>query len=193
MTFTLALVNIYQILSCREFAYRQCKACCFCKFQDIVFLLSLRISKRICSFSPKHHMISQQNWPPFISVGIFPKSRVAIVFLYSKVNEKAQPCRRKNTENFHNIMMHYILKNKPSLVAQMVKNLLTMEETQLDPLVRKIPWRREWLLTPVFLTGESHEQRSLMGYSAQVCKQLDRIDQHIYNTIVVCLVHTTNQ
>ena len=142
-------------------------------------------------------MISQQNWPPFISFGIFPKSTVAIVFLYSKVNEKAQPCRRKNTENFHNIMMHYILKKrkkkKASLVAQMVKNLLAMEETQLDPLVRKIPWRREWLLTPVFLPGESHEQRSLMGYSAQVCKQLDRIDQHIYNTIVVCLVHTTNQ
>ena len=26
------------------------------------------------------------------------------------MNEKSQPCRRKNTENFHNIMMHYILK-----------------------------------------------------------------------------------
>ena len=46
----------------------------------------------------------------------------------------------KNTENFHNIMMHYILKKKASLVAQMVKNLLAMQETQLDPLVRKIPW-----------------------------------------------------
>ena len=143
-------------------------------------------------------MISQQNWPPFISVGIFPKSRVAIVFLYSKVNEKSQPCRRKNTENFHNIMMHYILKKgfpgssngkeSPGNAGDPVRSL-----GQEDPLVRKIPWRREWLLTPVFLTGESHEQRSLMGYSAQVCKQLDRIDQHIYNTIVVCLVHTTNQ
>ena len=28
----------------------------------------------------------------------------------------------------------------------------------------KIPWRREWLLTPVFLPGEFHEQRSLVGY-----------------------------
>ena len=28
-----------------------------------------------------------------------------------------------------------------------------------------IPWRREWLPTPVFLPGESHEQRSLAGYS----------------------------
>ena len=32
-------------------------------------------------------------------------------------------------------------------------------------LVEKIPRRREWQLTPVFLPGESHEQRSLAGYS----------------------------
>ena len=35
----------------------------------------------------------------------------------------------------------------------------------LDPWVRKIPWRRKWQPTPVFLTGESHGQRSLVGYS----------------------------
>ena len=29
----------------------------------------------------------------------------------------------------------------------------------------KIPWRREWLPTPVFLPGEFHEQGSLLGYS----------------------------
>ena len=34
-----------------------------------------------------------------------------------------------------------------------------------DPWVRKIPWRREWQPTPVFLPGESHGQRSLVGYS----------------------------
>ena len=34
-----------------------------------------------------------------------------------------------------------------------------------DPWVRKIPWRREWLPTPVLSPGKSHEQRSLAGYS----------------------------
>ena len=34
-----------------------------------------------------------------------------------------------------------------------------------DPWVRKIPWRREWLLTPVFLLGKPHGQRSLAGSS----------------------------
>ena len=31
--------------------------------------------------------------------------------------------------------------------------------------VRKIPWRRAWQPIPVFLPGESHEQRSLVDYS----------------------------
>ena len=35
----------------------------------------------------------------------------------------------------------------------------------LDPWVGKIPWRRKWQPTPVFLPGESHGQRSLAGYS----------------------------
>ena len=34
-----------------------------------------------------------------------------------------------------------------------------------DPWAGKIPWRREWQPTPVILPGESHEQRSLVGYS----------------------------
>ena len=34
-----------------------------------------------------------------------------------------------------------------------------------DSWVRKIPWRRNWQCTPVFLPGKSHGQRSLVGYS----------------------------
>ena len=33
------------------------------------------------------------------------------------------------------------------------------------PGLGKIPWRRAWQPTLVFLPGESHEQRSLLGYS----------------------------
>ena len=35
----------------------------------------------------------------------------------------------------------------------------------LDPWVGKIPWRRKWLPTLVFLPGKSSGQRSLVGYS----------------------------
>ena len=34
-------------------------------------------------------------------------------------------------------------------------------------------WRRKWQSTPVFLPGESHEQRSLAGYSTWGRKDLD--------------------
>ena len=42
-----------------------------------------------------------------------------------------------------------------------------------DIWMGKIPWRKEWLPTPVFLPGECHGQRSLAGYSPWGCKELD--------------------
>ena len=39
--------------------------------------------------------------------------------------------------------------------------------------LRKIPLRRAWQPTPVFLPGESHGQRSLVGYSPYGHKDLD--------------------
>jgi len=41
------------------------------------------------------------------------------------------------------------------------------------PRVAKIPWRREWLPTPIFLPGEFHGQRSLMGYNPCGLKESD--------------------
>ena len=52
-----------------------------------------------------------------------------------------------------------------SQVALAVKNLPASagrsKRPGFDPLVRKIPWRMTWQLTPVFLPGESHGQKSL--------------------------------
>ena len=44
-------------------------------------------------------------------------------------------------------------------------------------LVGKIPWRREWLPTPVFRPGEFQEQRSLVVYSPWNCKELKTTEQ----------------
>ena len=44
---------------------------------------------------------------------------------------------------------------------------------RFDPWVRKIPWSRAWQPTPVFLPGESHGRRSLVGYSPWSRKELD--------------------
>jgi len=43
-----------------------------------------------------------------------------------------------------------------SLVAQMVKICLQSRRPRFNPWVRKIPWRREWQPTPVFLPGDFH-------------------------------------
>ena len=46
-----------------------------------------------------------------------------------------------------------------------------------NPWVRKIPWRRKWQPTAVFLPGKSHGQRSLEGYSPWGQKELDTTSQ----------------
>ena len=55
----------------------------------------------------------------------------------------------------------------------MVKNLPQCRRPELDPWVGKIPWRRAWQHTPVFLPGEFHGHRSLMSYSPWGRKELD--------------------
>jgi len=55
-----------------------------------------------------------------------------------------------------------------SLMAQLVKNLPAMWKVpEFDPWVGEIPWRREWLPTPVFLPRKSHGQTT---WQATVCE-----------------------
>ena len=59
-----------------------------------------------------------------------------------------------------------------------------------DPWFGKIPWRREWLPTPVFLFGEFHGQRNLVGYSLWDCKELDTtkpLSLHFQCGLCVCM------
>ena len=55
-----------------------------------------------------------------------------------------------------------------SQVAQLVNNLPACRRCRrhgFDSWVAKIPWRRKWQPTPIFLPGKSHGWRSLVGYS----------------------------
>jgi len=51
------------------------------------------------------------------------------------------------------------------------------ERYKFDFWVRKIPWRRKWQPTPVFLPGEFHGQRNLVGYSPWGLKESDTTEQ----------------
>ena len=62
-------------------------------------------------------------------------------------------------------------------MAQTLKNLTAIEETQVQPLSWEDPWRKEWQPTPVFLPGKSHGQRTLVGYSPWGRKEFDMTEQ----------------
>ena len=66
-----------------------------------------------------------------------------------------------------------LICHQASLVAKTVKNLHARWEAWVWFLGRKIPWRRKWHPTPVFLPGKSHGQRSLVGYSPWGYKESD--------------------
>ena len=78
-----------------------------------------------------------------------------------------------------------------------VKNLLPYmrgKRSKFDPRVGKIPWKRAWQPTPVFLPEKYHRQRSLAGYSPWGHKEMDMTgaSEHAYKTLFMWqCVHTT--
>ena len=57
---------------------------------------------------------------------------------------------------------------------------------RFDPWVGKIPWRRKWQPTPVFLPRKSHGQRSLAGYSIRAGHDLATEQQHVHLCTCIC-------
>ena len=78
----------------------------------------------------------------------------------------------------------------PSQVALVIKNppaSIGVMRCRFDPWVRKIPWRKAWQPTPVFLPGESHKQRSLVGYISSGHIESD-MKQHSMHTCMMLAV-----
>ena len=65
----------------------------------------------------------------------------------------------------------YLVQCGGFLGGSVVKNLPVIQETRFDHKIGKIPGRREWQPTPVFLPGKSLGQRSLAGYSPRGHKE----------------------
>ena len=79
------------------------------------------------------------------------------------------------TKKFYSIFS--FLKYIPwaSQVVQWWRTYLPMQETWVQSWIGKIPWRRKWQPTPLFLPGKFHGQRSLAGYSSWDCKRVRHI------------------
>ena len=59
-----------------------------------------------------------------------------------------------------------------------------------DPWVGKIPWRRKWPPTPVFLPGESHGQRSLAGLVYGVAKSQTGLSDYTLMPFLIYFLNT---
>ena len=57
----------------------------------------------------------------------------------------------------------YLALSQASPMAQWSRIYLQCRRLRFDPWVGKIPWRRAWQFTPVFLPRKSHGHRSLVG------------------------------
>ena len=62
-----------------------------------------------------------------------------------------------------------------------MKNLPTMHETRFNPWIRKIPWRREWLPTSVFLPREVHVSRGAWQAIVHGVTELDMTEWLRFN------------
>ena len=92
-------------------------------------------------------------------------------------------------------VLFFQVKEEASLMAQQVKNHLQCRRHRrwgFDPWVWKIPWRRKWQSTPVFLPGKSRGQRSLVGYSPRGRKGADTTE-HTNTWEKSCLIHNSRQ
>ena len=93
-----------------------------------------------------------------------------------------------------------IVTNRPVLKSLLPKLVGTyyiaqislVARTRFDPWIGKIPWKRKWQPTPVFLPGKSHGQRSLAGYSPWGRKESDmteKLNTTLYNISVTTSLH----
>ena len=73
-----------------------------------------------------------------------------------------------------------MIKNPPAIVGD-------VKTCEFHRWVGKIPWRRARQPTLVFLPGEAHGQRSLVGYSPWGLTESDMTEQLSTHSLIPCL------
>ena len=91
------------------------------------------------------------------------------------------PCARSNVfylwiawEYYHWISAR---KKKKKSMLRIWLQCRSCRRLGFNPWDGKVPWRMKWQPTPVFLTRESHGQRSLAGYSPGGHRESDTTEQ----------------
>ena len=92
------------------------------------------------------------------------------------------PCLKEVLGAVLSLWLAYDPKQKHSQWLRWYRICLQCRGPRFDSWVGKIPWRRKWLPTPVFLPRESHGQRTLVGYSPWGRKESDMTEQQTTHT-----------
>ena len=161
------------------------------------------IHVEMCINTTSHLHIKHPNWPQLLLQKgskkrawniLLPNSQIfddsiwrlisSLFFFFFVLNRLP---RKEKKEKREKLKYHWISLKFPfccfiflaailaSLMAQRVKNLPAMQETQqmgFDPWIQQILWRRKWIPTPVFLPENSNGQRSLVAFSLWGCKRV---------------------
>ena len=97
---------------------------------------------------------------------------------YSSVCTDLLICKIRAKNSYFMGLGDSVVKNPPAITRDTGRGF--------HPWVGKIPWRRKWQPTPVFLPGESHGQRSLAGYRRWGHKET-RLSTHTHSYFIELL------
>ena len=91
-------------------------------------------------------------------------------FEFKSLNNGGEECKELQSSQRLRIKHHGVHTAFPESLRllwwlRQQRVCLQHRRPRFDPWARKIPWRREWLPTPVFLPREPHGQRSLAHYN----------------------------
>ena len=112
----------------------------------------------------------------------FHSRQILATYYIYKSNPKSGIFKIQYKGCIYNPSPHY---EWSSLADSVSKESLQCRRPGFNPWVRKIPWRRKWQPTPVFLPGKSSGQRSLVGYSPW-CRRV----RHNWATKLVLLMNS---
>ena len=90
---------------------------------------------------------------------------------FSRQDQSGLPYKMQNSTEFLRHTVSRLVSSLPWWLSGK-ESACQLRRCGFNPWVGKIPWRRKWQPTPVFLPGKSHGQGSLVGYSPQGHKRV---------------------
>ena len=144
---------------------------CFQSFPASGSFLMSQLFKSGVGASASVPPMNIQDWFPLGLTDLISLQSKGLSRLFSKTTVQkhqffgAQPSLWSNSHIHTWLLEKLYCTSKKKIIPfhQIAKNLPKVQETRIWSLGWKIPWRKEWLPTPVFLPGESHGQRSLQA------------------------------